>query len=309
MLKYSLTAVLLGGLSALLYLSVIVTPGGVIMASFTQAPLFIAGLSLGLPAALMATAVASVSVMTAGGLLGGIVHTLVNALPVLVLLNRALLSRRAPDGGVEWYPPGLLVAWLSGLAAVTLGVLLTILAMGQGGMAGSVHRQIDLILPMFGPNQESLRPLFEIVAPILPAIIVAAWMLVTMANGAIAQAITTGMRRALRPALKIAETELPNWLAIALVIAAGVVLLGHGLIGTIAANATVILLVPFVVLGLAVVHLATRGVRARGFLLGGLYAVTAILTWPLIVIIALGLIEQGFGLKRRIAAAAPGGTK
>jgi len=309
MLKYSLTAVLLGALSALLYLSVIVTPGGVIMASFTQAPLFIAGLSLGLPAALMATAVASVSVMTAGGLLGGIVHTLVNALPVLVLLNRALLSRRAPDGGVEWYPPGLLVAWLSGLAAVTLGVLLTILAMGQGGMAGSVHRQIDLILPMFGPNQESLRPLFEIVAPILPAIIVAAWMLVTMANGAIAQAITTGMRRGLRPALKIAETELPNWLAIALVIAAGVVLLGHGLIGTIAANATVILLVPFVVLGLAVVHLATRGVRARGFLLGGLYAVTAILTWPLIVIIALGLIEQGFGLKRRIAAAAPGGTK
>ena len=309
MLKYSLTAVLLGGLSALLYLSVIVTPGGVIMASFTQAPLFIAGLSLGLPAALMATAVASVSVMTAGGLLGGIVHALVNALPVLILLNRALLSRRAPDGGVEWYPPGLLVAWLSGLAAVTLGVLLTILAMGQGGMAGSVHRQIDLILPMFGPNQESLRPLFEIVAPILPAIIVAAWMLVTMANGAIAQAITTGMRRALRPALKIAETELPNWLPIALVIAAGVVLLGRGLIGTIAANATVILLVPFVVLGLAVVHLATRGVRARGFLLGGLYAVTAILTWPLIVIIALGLIEQGFGLKRRIAAAAPGGTK
>jgi hypothetical protein len=309
MLKYSLTAVLLGGLSALLYLSVIVTPGGVIMASFTQTPLFIAGLSLGLPAALMATAVASVSVMTAGGLLGGIVHALVNALPVLILLNRALLSRRAPDGSVEWYPPGLLVAWLSGLAAVTLGVLLTILAMGQDGMAGSVHRQIDLILPMFGPNQESLRPLFEIVAPILPAIIVAAWMLVTMANGAIAQAITTGMRRALRPALKIAETELPNWLAIALVIAAGVVLLGHGLIGTIAANATVILLVPFVVLGLAVVHLATRGVRARGFLLGGLYAVTAILTWPLIVIIALGLIEQGFGLKRRIAAAAPGGTK
>jgi hypothetical protein len=86
MLKYSLTAVLLGGLSALLYLSVIVTPGGVIMASFTQAPLFIAGLSLGLPAALMATAVASVSVMTAGGLLGGIVHALVNALPVLICL-------------------------------------------------------------------------------------------------------------------------------------------------------------------------------------------------------------------------------
>jgi len=309
MLKYSLTAVGLGAFSALLYLSVIATAGGVVLASFTQAPLFIAGLALGLPAALMASAVASLSVMTVGGLLGGVVHALVNALPVLILVNRALLSRRASDGGLEWYPPGLLVAWLSGLAAVTLGVLLTILAMGEGGIAGSVHRQIELILPMFGPDQESLRPLFDIVTPILPGIIVGAWMLVTMANGAIAQAITTGLHRALRPALKIGETELPNWLAIALVITAALVLFSGGLLGLIAANATVILLVPFVVLGFAVVHVATRGVRARGFLLGALYTVTAVLTWPLIIIIALGLIEQGFGLKRRIAAAAPGGVK
>jgi hypothetical protein len=309
MLKHSLTAVVLGALSALLYLSVIATAGGVVMASFTQAPLFIAGLAMGLPAALMASAVASLSVMTVGGLLGGVVHALVNALPVLVLLNRALLSRRAPDGGIEWYPPGLLVAWLSGLAALTLSVLLIILAMGEGGIPGSVHRQIELILPMFGPNQDNLRPLFDIVAPILPGIIVAAWMLVTMANGAIAQGVTTGLHRALRPALRIGETELPNWLGIALLIAGGLVLFAGGLLGLLAANATVILLVPFVVLGFAVVHVATRGVRARGFLLGGLYAVTALLTWPLLVIIALGLIEQGFGLKRRMAAAASGGVK
>src|SRR5262249_50328005 len=123
------------------------------------------------------------------------------------------------------------------------------------------------------------------------------------------QAVATGMRHALRPAPRIADTELPNWLAVALVIAAGLVLLGHGLPLTIAANATVILLVPFVVLGLAVVHVATSGLRARRLLLGGLYAVTAVLTWPVIVLIALGLIEQGFGLKRRIAATAPGGSK
>src|SRR5262245_39145522 len=153
MLRYWITAVVLGGLSAVLYLSVIATPGGVVMASFTQAPLFIAGLAMGVPAALMASAVASLSVMTVGGLFGGIIHAIVNALPVLVLVHKALLSRRAVDGGVEWYPPGLLVTWLTGLAAITLAVLLAILAMGEGGIAGSVERQIELILPMFGPNQ------------------------------------------------------------------------------------------------------------------------------------------------------------
>src|SRR5206468_4316247 len=168
MLRYGMAAVILGGLSGLLYLSVIATPAGVVMASFTQTPLFIAGLAMGLPAALLASAIASLSIMTVGGLFGGIIHAIVNALPVLVLVNRAFLSRRAADGGAEWYPPGLLVAWLTGLSVITLAVLLAILAGGEGGIAGSVQRQIELILPMFGPNQESLRPLFELVAPILP---------------------------------------------------------------------------------------------------------------------------------------------
>lgn len=302
MLRYWVGAAVLGGISAVLYLSVIATPGGVVLASFTQTPLFLAGLALGFPAAVTASAVASLSVMATAGLIGGLAHGLVNALPVLVLVQRALLSRRAPDGGIEWYPPGHLVTWLTGLAAVALAVLLGLLGSGEGGIAGSVQRQIDAILPMFGPNQQDVRPLFEGVAPIVPGMVVAAWMIVTMVNGAVGQAISIRSRRALRPAPAIAETELPNWLAVALAIAAGLALLGPGVLGTLGANATVVLLVPFVVLGLAVVHAATRGLRARRLLLGGLYAVTAILTWPMIAIIALGLIEQGFGLKRRMAA-------
>ena len=248
------------------------------------------------------------TVIAAAGLVGGLVHGLVNAAPVLLLVQRALLSRRAPDGGVEWYPPGLLVTWLTGLAAFALGLLLILLGTAEGGIQGSIQRQVDTILPLFGPNQDAMRPLFEIIAPIVPGMVVAAWMTVTMANGALAQALALRTGRVLRPAPDIAQTELPKPLSAALAVAAGLALLGPGVLGIVGANATVVLSVPFLILGLAVVHAATRGLRARALLLGGLYAVTAILTWPVIVIIALGLIEQGVGLKRRFAAPRPGGT-
>ncbi len=307
MLGYWLGAAVLGGISALLYLSVVAMPGGVALASLTQTPLFLAGLALGFPAALTASAVAATAVTAAAGMIGGFAFALVNAVPVLVLVQRALLSRRASDGGVEWYPPGLLVTWLSGLAAMALALLLLLLASGEGGILGSVERQVDAILPLFGPNREAVRPLFESIAPIIPGMVIAAWMMVTMANGAAGQAIAVKAGRALRPAPQMAETELPNWLAVALAVAAGLALLGPGMIGTLGANATVVLTVPFLMLGLAVVHAATRGLRSRGLLLGGLYVVSAILTWPVIAIIALGLIEQGFGLKRRFVAPRPGG--
>jgi hypothetical protein len=275
----------------------------VLLASFTQAPLFLAGLSLGLPAAFAASVASALVVSGVTGLIGGVLHALLNGLPVLLLVQRALLSRRGSDGGgVEWYPPGLLVSWLTGLALVALAALLALLASGEGGIEGAVQRQIDAMLPIFGPNQEAMRPLFETIAPIVPGMIVSAWTMVTMLNGAFAQSLLLRTGRAARPAPDIATTELPKVMAAGLAIAGGLALLGPGALGVIGANATVVLTVPFLVLGLAVVHAATKGVRARTLLLGGLYAVTAILTWPVIVIVALGLIDQGFGIKRRFAA-------
>jgi hypothetical protein len=304
MLAYWAGAVVLGAISGALYLAAFVLPGGVVLASLTQAPLFIAGLTLGLPAALAASATSAL----VAGPIGALLHGLVNAVPVLVLVQRALLSRRAADGSLEWYPPGLIVSWLTGLGLAALGALLLLLASAEGGIAGAMQRQIEAMLPIFGPNQEAMRPLFEAIAPVMPGLIVSAWMSVTMANGALAEAIALRARRAARPAPDIAQTELPKALAAGLVAAAALALLGPGTLGAIGANATLVLTVPFLVLGFAVVHAATKGLRARRLLLGGLYAVTAILTWPVIVIVALGLIDQGFGIKRRFAATRPGGV-
>src|SRR5687768_18449482 len=113
MLAYWAGAAVLGVASAALYLAALALPGGVLLASLTQAPLFIAGLTLGLPAALAASATSALVVSAPTGPIGALLHGLVNAVPVLVLVQRALLSRRAADGSLEWYPPGLIVSWLT----------------------------------------------------------------------------------------------------------------------------------------------------------------------------------------------------
>ena len=308
MARYLIGAAALGGLSAALYLSVLATPAGLVLSGFAQAPLFVAGLTLGLTGAIAASAAAALLSMMLLGLAGGIAYALVNSLPVLVLVQRALLSRRAADGGVEWYPAGLLTTWLTGLGLLALAVLLAIFGSAEGGIAEAVLRQFETVLPAFGPNQEAVRPLFEAVAPFLPGVAVASWMVLTAVNGSIGQAIALRSGRALRPAPDIAETQLSNLLAAALAVAAALAFWAPGTLGLVAANATAVLNLPFLVLGLAVVHAAARGLRGRGLLLGAVYTATAILAWPALAIIGLGLIEQGFGLKRRFAAPRPGGV-
>jgi hypothetical protein len=308
MARYLIAAAALGGVSAVLYLSVLATPAGLILSGFAQAPLFVAGLTLGLAGAIAASAAAALLATMALGLAGGLAYALVHTLPVLILVQRALLSRRAGDGGVEWYTAGLLTTWLTGLGLLALAALLLIYGAGDGGIGDAVMRSFEAVLPAFGPNQEAVRQQFEVVAPILPGVAVASWLALTAVNGALGQAIASRSGRALRPAPDIAETELPHLLAGALAVAAALAYWTSGALGVVAANAAVLLSLPFLILGLAVIHAAAKGIRGRRLLLTAVYTMIALVGLPALAIIGLGLIEQGFGLKRRFAAPRPGGA-
>jgi hypothetical protein len=61
------------------------------------------------------------------------------------------------------------------------------------------------------------------------------------------------------------------------------------------------LLMAYGVLGFAVLHSITRGLNGRGFLLGGSYAASLLLGWPVLALCLLGLIEAAIGLRARIA--------
>src|SRR6516164_5945410 len=119
-------AALCGTAGAGLYLCVLTgSPGAAILVSLAQLPLFIAGLWLGTGATAVAGLVASAIVLAAArDLVMAALFATLCAAPVVFLVRQALLARTGVDGALEWYPPGALTAWLTGLALGACGIVL-----------------------------------------------------------------------------------------------------------------------------------------------------------------------------------------
>ena len=60
-------------------------------------------------------------------------------------------------------------------------------------------------------------------------------------------------------------------------------------------------LMAYGVLGFAVLHTLTRGVRSRPFVLGGTYVSVMILGWPILVLSLLGIFETAYEWRARTA--------
>src|SRR5207248_4975975 len=132
-LRMATIAVLCGGVSACLYLALLLSsPGAMILVYLTQLPLFLAGLWFGSVAAAIAGFSGVVVLLAASDLLGAAIFTALNAVPVVVLVRQALLARRDTEGAVVWYPPGRLTLWVAGLGIGGVGVALLLLGGPEG---------------------------------------------------------------------------------------------------------------------------------------------------------------------------------
>jgi len=156
---------------------------------------------------------------------------------------------------------------------------------------------------MLPPEQlAGMRTFLQRIGTVVPGIIVISWMVMIAANGALAQGLLKRIGRNQRPGPDIAGIELPEWILVA---AAAAALFGYFLpdpLGFFGKNALAILLLPFVVLGLAVIHTVARHFKAGIFMLAIVY-ILLILFSPLVVTLALlGVLDQLLGLRRRIAA-------
>jgi hypothetical protein len=61
------------------------------------------------------------------------------------------------------------------------------------------------------------------------------------------------------------------------------------------------LLMAFSILGFAVLHAITRGMKARIIMLTGLYAAAAVFGWPVLAVALLGLAESILNIRSRVA--------
>ncbi|WP_439813758.1 DUF2232 domain-containing protein [Zavarzinia sp. CC-PAN008] len=298
-----------------------------ILGLLASLPLFLASLSGGVQASLVAGGVATLlSAVLTQSLAGALYFAVVYALAPVVITRQALLFRSvatgAPDDGgpeavgpdqgqaeaVEWYPPGRLLALATALA---VGGFVLIWSLTGGELRDLVAGGLDALLAEIRTQVADPRSAaaFEAAAGVLrtllPGMVGALWLGLLIGNGLLAQAILRASGRALRPTPRAAELHLPRLVPLAFGVALAFGLMG-GEGGFIGSNLAVILAIPLMVQGFAVVHRASRAWPARPWVLGAVYALAFVLSWPLLMMVVLGTADCLLRTGPRPAYSGPG---
>jgi hypothetical protein len=296
-------AVLAGVVSSALFLCLLTgVPGMVLFAYFVQLPLMLAGLAMG-PTASM---VAVVSALLINGVIAGAVATMIygviQALPALIVVRQALLARQ--DGGnVEWYPPGLLLAQLTCVAGLGIGLAFLLLLDHPGGLQGAIEAFLASALVEMGAIEAEAVSSAEL-GPwmfLFPGLMATSWLVMVVLNAVLAQALTVRLGWNRRPSPDLTRLELPSWLWPALGAAGLVALLGEHGWGFLGRSLLIVFVVPYVFLGLAVIHTLVRRWSHPSWLLAALYAALVLLGWPILAVLLLGFVEDWAHLRRRLA--------
>jgi Predicted membrane protein (DUF2232) len=295
------TGALLGAIGALLYLAVLSgSPGSLILVYLAQLPLFAAGLWLGVGPAAFAAVTASVILLAAGGVIATALFAGFYAAPVVLLVRQALLARTGPDGGVEWYPPGLLTAWLTGLGLGALAAALLILG-GPQSIEALLRETLTPVIDRFVDESAAGRDaLTEGLALVIPGVVAASWMVMTAGTATLAQGVLARFGANWRPSPDLAALVLPIWVPLLFGVSAAAGAIG-GTARFLGINMAIVLTIPFCFAGLAVLHAAARKMQRPQIPLVTFYVLAGLFGWPLLVVAVVGLLDALFGLRRRLA--------
>jgi hypothetical protein len=278
------------------------SPGAAIFAYLAQLPLFAAGLWLGGGASMLAGLGATALVLAFGGAVAAGLFAGLYAAPVAVLVRQSLLARRQADGTLEWYPPGFLAAWLTGLGLAAMAAVVVLLG-GPDGIRALLREALAPALSSLTAERAAEGNAFvAFVARVMPGIVAVSWMVMTFSNGALAQGVLARFGAAWRPSPDLAGLTLPPWIPALVPVAVLAIALG-GTARFLGVNLLIALGVPFCLAGLAVLHAFVRRLQRPAMLLATFYVLTGLLGWPLLLVAVVGIADSVLGLRRRWAPA------
>jgi len=275
-------------------------------------PLCLAGLGWGRSAVLLAGLTATVVMAAALGPTAALAYAVVFATPVAFLVHLLLLSRPAQAGAgegdnLDWYPAGRLVGAAALIAGALAGLMVLVLGPDAESYRGTIDEMFPHIQKGLDPDSSVLTPemaenLKTVLAQALPAAFAIVWLTITLFNLWLAGYIVNASGRPLRPWPDLHGLEVPN-IFVAVFAATLVASFAPGVVGLIATGLAGAILFAYVLQGLAVIHVYSRGVPFRPLLLAVVYLGILFLGWLAIVVAILGLAEPLFGLRARSTAA------
>jgi len=301
------------GLVSALLIAVVVKATALAVLLFLLAPIPILIVTLGWShrAGLVAAAVGGLALALALSPLECLAFAVGTALPAWWLGYLALLGRPNPDGTVEWYPLGRLMAWIAATAALT--VLAT--ALLSAGDYETFHRRwrqlaevflrrqtgtpADAPLPDVGQMPASaLVDQFATIAPMLAA---QGFALILTLYVWVGAKIVHVSGRLPRPWPYIPAMMMPRSTLLMLVGAVVMASLG-GFVGLFGFAVLGALITAFGLQGLAGLHQVTAGRAHRTALLVVAYVFLFLSQGALVFALVLfGVADTAFGLRRRLA--------
>jgi hypothetical protein len=302
--------------SAILFLSLAKGfAAGMLLSYLAPLPLMMVGLYLGNRAVVAASLAAMAAVALVAGGYSPLPFAVVAMLPSLVVVHRALLNRSDAQGNVEWYPPGLVLGWLTGtgLALIVIGAFLVADrpdGVEGGGLQAWVTEIIGRTLALMAPHltEEQRKAVTGWWVPFFPALVTGSWLVMAVVNAVSAQGLLVRLGRNRRPTPVYRELELPLWLGVVLAAATATGALAEGDLGYVARSAVVVTLIPFALLGLATVHGWAAGRPNARLILAGVYGGLFLASaWAFVPVAGLGLVR--FMTRFRRAESSGGGKE
>jgi hypothetical protein len=298
-----------GTAAALLFASGLAGPAlAMLLPVLAPLPLLIVALGWSYWAALIAVATAA-ACLSLVGVEVLIAFLLGIGLPSWWLGYLALLARPAPTPeGHEWYPVGRLVLWAAGINAILIIVSLwslgSDLASLKAALQTAFDNRLEEVIGAELENPADATRLVDLMVALLPSAAAASLTLTTVLNLWLAGRIVKILGRLTRPWPRLSDMRFPAYAPALLGMAVAGSFLPD-LIGISSSAVAASLMIAHVLLGLALIHALTAGLRQRGFILGSVYAAIVIVAWPvrwpLLFIGLLGMSDALFDLRGLIA--------
>lgn len=259
-------------------------PLGTILFWFVPLPLFLAGLSFGLPSVFIALAVSGLALVIGSSWLGPVaVFMGTFGLPAALTLATGLRGARVDLG----MPLAILGLWPAAMLLL-IGMLL---GSPEAGIEASLRQAVIESLTRMGV--EAPEGMVDQIIR-LKAGMLALWLaFVVVANAAIAQRQLMRRGLALYPALRWQQARLPRWYPALPALAGLAWMLADPAAELLPLSLCLALMVPLLLQGLAALHSRLPPAKWRTAALTAAYVALLVFVLPAaIILVALGLVEQ-----------------
>jgi hypothetical protein len=311
-------AIAAGAASALMFASIVSgAPISLVLFNLAPLPLMVAAIGWG-P---LSAAIGGIAAATVFGLLFGmpfaIIYAMIAALPAWWLGHLALLGRQVPNitsgesaatppaSVMEWYPPGRLLLWIAGIAALLAFVILLTIGTDSEAIAAAMKGGFSRMVRLFALRGFAFdEGVIDTMVAIAPAGVPTGPIIILTINLWLAGkiAVTSGLLN--RPWPDLRATALPPMTLVVLCVALAFCFTG-GLLAVLAKVVAGALLTAYALTGLAALHTLTLALRNRAIWLVVSYAAMVVLFWPLLAMAVLGLADAVFGLRERFMRTRP----